>query len=175
MRNVVFLFVFIFSPVTNMIGSHGSTKTDKFLELLEKKEPIIPKTVEENILEAFSSWQTANASYYDSKDSLQTRENCNGIGAFGHYITSGSIALGSTFTETFRDKGMEVFIQIKNFNIMTPYGKGIFRVDDMMSSKFNRKGKFHIDFYHKDLSLKQKRMGRFKVNFRIYKITTVGE
>ncbi len=167
------MFVFIFSPV--ITGSNGSIKRDKLMELLSKKETVAPKTVEVNILEAFSDWQTANASYYDSKDSTQTREDCNGIGAFGHYIMSGSIALGSAFTETFRKRGMEVFIQIKNFNIVTPYGKGIFRVDDIMSSKFNRKGKFHIDFYHEDLSLKQKRMGRFKVNFRIYKITTAGE
>lgn len=173
MRKIVFLFVFSFSiflPIMSVTGDYGSTKTDKLLE--PEKEILVPKTVEDSILSVFSEWQTAKASYYDSQDSAQTRPNANGVGAFGHMIKSGSIALGSSFTKSFCDKRMEVFIQIKDFNIVTPYGKGIFRVDDIMPFDDKLKGKFFIDFYHKDMSFNQKQQGRFKVKFKIIKILT---
>ncbi len=176
MRYMVFLFVFIFSPVMSITtGSHGSLKTDKLMELRTDMKPVAPKTVEDSIKEVFSNWQVASASFYDSKDSTQTREDADGVGAFGRTIKSGSIALGSSFAEIFRDNDLSVYIQIKDFNIVTPYGKGIFRVDDIMASKHNRKGKFRIDFNQDDLNTHYKRKGRFKVKFRILKIETVGE
>ena len=172
MKEIVFLFVLIFSPVVNITGSHGKTETDKLMEKVgeEKVFATTPKTVKD-VVEVLSSWHTANASYYNSNDSSQTREDCDGVGAFGHLIKSGSIALGSSYTETFRDRGMEVFIQIKGFNAMTPYGRGIFRVDDIMSDRFNKRNRYYIDFFHKDLSLKHKLMGRFKVKFKIVRIS----
>ena len=176
MRYKVFLFVFIFSPVMGITtGSHGSLKTDKLMELRANIKVAPPKTVEDSIKEVFSNWQTASASFYDSQDSDQTREDADGVGAFGRMIESGSIALGSSFAEIFRDNDLSVYIQIKDFNIVTPFGKGIFRVDDIMSSKHNRKGKFRIDFNQDDLSTNYKRRGRFKVKFRILKIETADE
>jgi len=121
-------------------------------------------------IETLSGWQKAKASYYDSKDPSQTKDNCNGIGAFGRRIKSGSIAMGSSFTKDFRKNGMKVFIQVKNCNVVTPYGKGIFRVDDVMAKKYNNKKTFHVDFFYKDLDSRHKRLGRFKIEFRIYKI-----
>ncbi len=142
---------------------------DKLMESKDE-ESAIPKTVEDEVKKVVLDWHTASASYYDSQDPEQTRSDCDGVGAFGNLIKSGSVALGSTFTETFRKNGMEVFIQIKGFNIVTPYGKGIFRVDDAMADRFNRKNHFYIDFFHEDLTLKRKLQGRFKVLFKIVKI-----
>ena len=170
MRNLVFLFIFVFSPLAyNASGNVGSPEIDKCKELVINND-VTPKTVKDEVIEVLSDWQTAEASYYDSRDSKQTKGVCDGIGAFGRAIGSGSVALGSSFTENFREKNLVVFIQIKNCDIVTPYGKGIFRVDDMMAQRFNKKGDFHIDFSHEDISLKLKRKGRFQVEFRIYKI-----
>ena len=166
MKIQVFLFVFIFSIFTpNIVNLGGNMKTDK-REVVVKKA--ISKTAKEGI-EALSGWHTAKASYYDSQDSSQTRDDCNGIGALGRRIKSGSIALGSSFTEELK-KEKVIFIQVKNCKVKTPYGKGIFRIDDLMAKRFNKKG-FHIDFLQKDLDSKHKLLGRFRIKFRIYKVT----
>ena len=174
---MVFLFVFIFSLVVSITtGSHGSIERDKLMEILDKikKESNAPKTVEDSLKQVISNWQIANATYYDPKDSSQTRKDCDGSGAFGRMIKSGSIALGSAFTSRMKEKGLDIFIQIKDSNVDTPYGKGIFRVDDAMASRYNEKDKFCIDFFHEDLSLRQKITGHFKVVFRLFKIQAAG-
>lgn len=166
---VVFLFVFIFSMFSPLaINVGGNIKTDKSKKEVENKKSI-PKTVKDIRIEDISGWHTARASYYDSKDSSQTREDCNGVGALGRRVKSGSIALGSSFTDELKKEGVVVFVQVKNLNVITPYGKAIFRVDDLMAERFNKKG-FHIDFFYEDLDSKHKLLGRFKVKFRIYKI-----
>ena len=168
MRCLVLLFILIFSPVAIVSGCIGKMKIDKTKEL-GKSEPI-SKTAKDELIEVFSEWKIAEASYYDPNDSAQTKKDCDGVGAFDRAIGSGSISLGSSFTEIIREEGMEVFIQVKGFNVITPYGKGIFRVDDTMSGRYNKVGKFHIDFFYEDLSLKHKRQGRFKIMFKIVKI-----
>ncbi len=171
MKNLVFLFVFIFSPLASKtIGDYGNTKTGKLMEILDENESKSLKTVEVELIEAFSSWQTADASYYDPNDPKQTREDCDGRGAFGRLIKSGSIALGSIFTEKFRKKGLDIFIQIKDFDVSTPFGKGIFRVDDKMKSTYTKEGETYIDFFLDDLSPKHIIKGRFNVMFKIFKI-----
>lgn len=169
MRKFVFLFVFIFSLfVIEIVITSGTTKTDKPKGIIEK---YTPKTVKEKAVSDSSlAWKTARASFYDSRDTSQTKKDCNGIGASGREIKSGSIALGSSLTESFIKKGLVVFIEIKDCDIVTPYGKGIFRVDDAMAKRFNRKGKYYIDFFSGDVNSHQKRLGRFKIKFRIYKI-----
>jgi hypothetical protein len=124
------------------------------------------------LLKTMRGWHTASGSYYNPLDSYQTRKNTNGIGAFGRMIKSGSIALGSFFTKIFKKKKMQVFVQVKgkNLNIQTPYGKNIFRVDDAMNARYNGKKQFHIDFYQKDLDHAHKKLGRFPISFKIYKI-----
>lgn len=173
MKNLVLLFIFIFSPLAfSVSGSYGKMEIDKFKEL-EKSEPVL-KTVKDELLEVFSDWNIAEASYYDPKDTTQTKENPDGKGTSGRMIGSGSIALGSFFAEKIKKEGIKVFIQVKDFNVMTPYGKGIFCVDDFMANRFNKKDKTYIDFFHKDLNLKYKRIGRFKILFKIVKIQTAG-
>lgn len=169
MSKLVFLFVFIFSMFSpHVINLGGNMKTDKFLKKEVVIKKVTSKTVKQKGIISLSGWHVAKASYYDSNDSTQTREDCDGVGALGRQIKSGSIALGSSFTEGLRKDEM-VFVQVKNFNIVTPYGKGIFRVDDVMSKKFSRNG-FHVDFFHEDLDSKHKLLGRFPIWFRIYKI-----
>ncbi len=169
MRSFFVLFAFIFYPLAiDVSGSIKTNKKEDWTKILASS----PKSASDTTMYFASNWTTAEASYYDSKDKNQTREDCNGAGAFGREIKSGSIALGSAFTEFFLKKEMEVYIQVENLDVVTPYGKGIFRVDDVMHNRFNKKGNFYVDFFHKDLSSKLKRMGRFKIKFRICKISS---
>jgi len=170
MKKKVFLFIFIFSLFIVELGvvrGSGNMERNKPMEL----EKPAPKTVKDEVVNDDSLiWVTARASYYNSRDISQTKKGCDGIGAFGRRIRSGSIAFGSPITESFITKKSIVFIQIKDCDVVTPYGKGIFRIDDTMAPRFNQKDKFFIDFYYKDISSKQKRHGVFLVKFRIYKI-----
>ncbi|HLP86302.1 MAG TPA: hypothetical protein VK153_00265 [Candidatus Paceibacterota bacterium] len=119
-----------------------------------------------------SLWMKANASYYDPLDSNQTKKNPDGIGSFNRKICSGSIALGSAIAKTYKDKGLIVFIEVDmdSIDFITPYGKNIFRVDDVMAKRYRVEGKYYLDFFHKDLCEDYKKMGRFDVRFRIIKI-----
>ena len=149
MKRILVIFVLIFS-------------TFSFFTLTAKAQ--------DKSMDTLSGWQKAKASYYNSNDPSQTKSRCNGVGAFGRRIKSGSIAMGSNLAKNLNKKGIVVFVQVKNCNIVTPYGKGIFRIDDTMAQRYNKNDTFHIDFFYKDLNLKQKRLGRFIVEFRIYKI-----
>ena len=171
MRNWVLLFIFIFSPLAfNVSGSIGKTEIAKS-KLLVFEKPVI-KTIEEEISQAFSDWNIAEATYYDPKDTAQTKKCPDGIGTFERMVGKGSIALGSSFTEVIREKKLEIFIEVMNLDVMTPYGKGIFRVDDAVPGDYEKIKKVHIDFYHEDLNPTYKRIGRFDVKFRVIKIQT---
>jgi hypothetical protein len=182
MRNLVLLFIFIFSPLAfSASGSYGKTEIGK-TKVLGNSEPI-PKTVKEEIpcdslsiaIKTLSEWQTASGSYYDPKDTSQTKVNCDGKGSFERMIQSGSIALGSSFTKFFVEKKdeMEVLIET-NLNVVTPFGKGIFRLDDSMKKKKGfLKDNYYLDFHEENLTRRLKDIGRFKVNFRIYKILEI--
>ena len=168
MKNLVLLFIFVFSPLAfNVSGNVGSPEIDK-LEMVEKEAT--PKTVKDELMEAFSAWKKAEASYYDPNDSTQTKEAADGKGTSGRLIQSGSISLGASFAKIIHDEGMEVFLEV-NLPILTPYGKGIFRVDDTMAERYAKSNKVHIDFFHEDLDSRHKRLGRFKIQFRIFKIS----
>jgi len=111
-------------------------------------------------------WHIAEASYYDCMDSTQTKSSPDGIGDSGRLIESGSISLGSIYTSEIIKKKRIVFVQIKDLDIVTPYGKGIFRVDDAMHERYNQEGLYYIDFLDKDLGEELKRKGRFNVEFK---------
>jgi hypothetical protein len=116
-------------------------------------------------------WKIASASYYDPMDARQTKSNPDGIGASGHRIQSGSIGMDSTFVKDFTNNYRKVvFIGVSdpNLDVMTPYGKNIFRVDDTMSGKM--KDSIYIDFFYGDLTYYHRRVGRFNVRFRIVRI-----
>lgn len=164
-KSFVFLFVFIF--LTAKCSNLRNIETDK----PQKEDSVSLDTVPKMLQKDTIVWNVANASFYNSKDPSQTKKRADGIGASGRRIRSGSIAFGSPATKNFI-KNKIVYIEIKDCNIVTPYGKGIFRVDDSMNKRFNREDKFFIDFHHKDLTSKQKRMGRFNIEFRVYKIET---
>ena len=173
---LVFLFVFIFLPPAINVDSNVSSayrldrslKTDKPMEMSKKETT--PKTIKDSIIEILSDWRIAEASFYDANDSAQTRDGCDGNGAFGREIKSGSIALGSAFTKRLKEEKIILFVKIKNCNITTPYGKGIFRVDDVMKNKYNKKNKFYFDFLQSDLDPSYIRRGRFNVKFKLHKI-----
>ena len=112
MKRILVIFVLIFS-------------TFSFFTLTAKAQ--------DKSMDTLSGWQKAKASYYNSNDPSQTKSRCNGVGAFGRRIKSGSIAMGSNLAKNLNKKGIVVFVQVKNCNIVTPYGKGIFRIDDTLS------------------------------------------
>lgn len=173
------LIVILLSSFTTANNVSGSNRTKKVLSSVIKKtskaktkQVKAKKTKKKKNFEIPKGWNIANASYYDPNNAKQTKENSDGIGAFGREISSGSIALGSNLTSFFKSKKMTVFIyvKIKGLNIQTPYGENIFRVDDQMNKRYRKEGKFFIDFFHKDLDRKHKKIGRFKVQFKIHKI-----
>ena len=124
---------------------------------------------------ADSDWQTASGSFYDPHDPKQTRLGANGIGATGNEIINGSVAVDSTW---FRSVDGDSYLQIadsvsnkiegkKSFNLETPHGINIVRIDDRMGS--GDPNKRRIDFFYKDLSREVLKMGRFNVRFRLMK------
>lgn len=151
MKKQFILFLLILIPFSFSLNT---------LKEVHKQKKFIPSTKKEEI------WHTAQASYYDSKDEDQTGDT-TGIGASGRIIKSGSIAFGSIYTEKILKRNKVIYIKVKDMNVMTPYGKGVFRVDDLMADEYNKKGHYYIDFYHEDLSERLKEKGRFKVKFKI--------
>lgn len=164
-----FLFVFIFLSPSIKPGSNINMKRDKLVELTEKLKSD-STFVKEELIKDSLDWKIAKASFYDSNDPKQTKIDCDGLGRSGRRIKSGSIALGSTFTKNFIEKKIIIFIQVKDCKVVTPYGKGIFRVDDTMNDRYNIKDKFFVDFFYKDVNSNQKQLGRFHIKFRIFKI-----
>lgn len=168
----VFLFILIFFPPE--LGNSKVLKSNlKNIGTSKIKESVVEDHSKDNSFRVDNldlndtTWHKAQASYYDPKDQSQTKENPDGIGAFGRKINSGSIALGSKFTKAFIKKDATVFIEVKELShIKTPYGYGIFRVDDRMGNRFSKSNKFFVDFYQYDLPEKLKRLGRFKISFR---------
>lgn len=153
-----FLFVFIFSIIVSPLALvSGEMKTDKLKlgEYLKEKD-----SPEKEI--KLEKWQVAIATYYDPMDESQTKPNPDGVGASGRIVSSGSIATSLFDREFIKDS--IVYIEIKDCHIVTPYGKGVFRVDDLVSSDDDMT---KIDFFYKDLNSKQKRLGKFHVVFRI--------
>lgn len=174
-KKTSFLFIFVFSPLAFYVGGFdGSPEIDKSKGVEEK---VAPKTeLEEDSLHVaialLSKWQIAKGTYYDPKDSTQTKVNPDGMGAFGRMVESGSIALGSELTKFLvkASDSLEFYVEIKNLNVRTPFGKGIFRLDDRMKYEGER---FLLDFHEEDLSEHLKRQGRFKVLFRIHEIRKI--
>lgn len=174
-RFFVFLFVLIFfSP---KVGSNDVLcESIKKIETNKKEFVNSKKAIEHfeksnsedcDFVVDTSTWHRASASHYNALDSSQTKENPDGVGAFGRRIRSGSIALGSSITKTLIKKNLVAFIEVEGLeDVETPYGKGIFRVDDSMGDKFSKNDKFYVDFNQHDLNQELKRRGRFKIRFR---------
>ena len=177
MRNFFQFLILSFLAIGLIVLVSG--KADVLTKLLKKEKLETKNEVEIQIPEPvveknkLPEWTTAQASFYDTYDSTQTKPIPDGIGASNREIKSGSIALGSTFAEQYVKAGIEVYIEICNLgiDIMTPYGKNIFRVDDLMAKQFRTKeGRCYLDFFHGDLTADYKRLGRFNVKFRVIKI-----
>ena len=180
MKKLSFLFFFVFSPIAVVIGVHGSPEKGKLKVEMGEIEPI-SKTVEEEscdslaiAIKTLSDWQVASGSYYDPKDTTQTKVDCDGKGAFERMVQSGSIALGSSFTKFFVKKKKEIEVLIEtNLNVVTPFGKGIFRLDDKMGEDYSIDGDYFLDFHEENLTKELILAGRFKVLFRIHEIRKI--
>lgn len=181
---LIFLFVFVFFPsdleVNNVFCE--SIKNTKISKIKEFANPRKTVRHHEDLLDDncgftvdTTTWHNASASYYDALDSSQTKDNPDGIGAFGRRIHPGSIALGSSVTKVLIEKNLIAFVEVKDLkDVNTPYGKGVFRVDDKMGCKFSKKNRFYVDFNQHDLNQELRRLGRFKIRFRFVGFAKTG-
>jgi len=113
-------------------------------------------------------YREGEASYYDPLDPNQTREDTDGTGAYGRKIEPGSVAFGNRVFHDALKKGEEIYIQVKGFeDIKTPYGEGVFRIDDTMNQRYNKKGQFNIDFSSEDIGKERKDKGRYPIQWKI--------
>lgn len=141
----------------------------------------LPKQTTEtrdDVVKRLSDWNIGEGSYYNPNDVGQTRpatvtEKTTGTkaGAYGRPITSGSVAFGNRYFHDELKQGKEILIEVDNLkHIKTPYGNGVFKIDDTMNQRYNKKGKFNIDFLETDLDKETKSKGRFPINWRIVSI-----
>lgn len=123
---------------------------------------------QERIYRELKDWTTGEASYYNPKDPAQTRKGTTGVGAYGRQVEPGSAAFGNRVFHDTLKKGEKIYIEVKGFeDVKTPYGDGIFRIDDTMNLRYSKKGQFNIDFHPADLTPEQKKKGRYGIEFRI--------
>ena len=122
---------------------------------------------EEIYEEMKQDYREGEASYYNALDPNQTRPDTDGTGAYGRKIEPGSVAFGNRVFHDPLKQGEEVYIKVKGVETQTPYGKGVFRIDDTMSLRYSKKGQFNIDFHPDDLTEKQQNSGRFKIEWKI--------
>jgi len=111
------------------------------------------------------------ATWYSPLDATQTKENPDGKGAYGRKIDYGSVAFGNRKFQDRLKKGEEIFIKVDGFeNVETPYGMGVFRIDDTMNKRFDIPNMYKIDFYEGDMDqIKEKtgKAGKFNIRFRV--------
>jgi hypothetical protein len=113
-------------------------------------------------------WTVGEASYYNPTNPAETRPGTNGVGAYGRKVEPGSVAFGNRVFHDALKKGEVIYVKVKGFeNVKTPYGNGVFRVDDTMNLKYSKKGQFNIDFHPQDSDEAQKKTGRFKIEFKL--------
>lgn len=127
------------------------------LEKQEEKQTIIDKKEE---------FKEGEGTFYDPKDPSQTRKNTDGTGAFGRKVGSGSIAVNNEELYKRAKFGKEIiYVEFPDLkDIKTPYGNGIFRIDDAMPRKKNG---VNFDFIREDITEELKKKGRFKLKFKI--------
>jgi hypothetical protein len=115
-----------------------------------------------------SGYRTGEASYYNPTNPSETREGTTGVGAYGRSVESGSVAFGNRVFHDALKKGEIIYIKVKGFeDIKTPYGNGVFRIDDTMNQRFSKQGQFNIDFNASDLDKARKSKGRYPIEFKI--------
>lgn len=72
------------------------------------------------------------ATYYDPTDAAQTRPGGTGIGAFNRPVQFGDVAMGN------RKYKKGDLIHIKELaDVATPFGNGVFRVNDKKNKRYN--------------------------------------
>ena len=124
---------------------------------------------QEEVYEKMSNeWTTGEASYYNPTNPAETRPGTDGTGAYGRKVEPGSVAFGNRVFHDRLKKGEQIYVKVKGFEkVKTPYGMGVFRVDDTMNERYSKKGQFNIDFHPDDITPEQRKKGRYKIEFKI--------
>jgi hypothetical protein len=100
------------------------------------------------------------STYYDPLDPKQTRPNTDGTGAYGRLVEWGDLATNKYPKDTM------IFIEeLKNYE--TPFGMGIFRVNDTMNPRFKKTLDIAIPPQVKNKKELEKIIGNNKFNFRV--------
>jgi hypothetical protein len=110
-----------------------------------------------------------SATHYDPMDARQTKANPNGIGAFNKKVEFGDVAMGNRQYA----QGTKIYIpELKD--VKTPYGNGVFRVNDVKNDRYNN-GKDSFDIaLGKDVpgaEALKKRIGNNQMHFQIIDTT----
>ena len=131
-------------------------------------EGTVPETVlneTANAEEVGTPFIEFKVTHYNPKDPNQTKKNADGVGAFNEPVEFGDVAMG------LRKYPQGTLIEIEELkDVLTPYGMGIFRVNDKKNIRFDEGDEnFDIavpeDYEGKDDL--RKRIGNNKFRFRV--------
>ncbi len=125
------------------------------------------------IYTSIGSSKRGTATNYDPYDPAQTRPNTNGEGALGRKVVFGDVAIGNRIelaVAKFNLKqGKSIFIEIPELkDIKTPYGYGVFRVNDSMAIRYNGLNRVDVALPKEHYDLK-KRIGKIKITYKYKK------
>ena len=124
----------------------ASSKTITYKRLYESDLGKPPDISGVKALQAPERWEKGEGSYYNPMDASQTKANPDGIGAYGRKVGKGSIAFGNRKFHDELKKGKIIYVKIKELeNVETPYGDGVFRIDDTMNERYSDSN--NIDFF----------------------------
>lgn len=99
--------------------------------MAETKQQIAQKLTQQ----AGEKLKTFAATHYDPTDESQTRKGGGGVGAFNKPVQFGDVAMG------LRKYKQGTLIEIPELkDVKTPYGDGVFRVNDKKNVRYNKGG-----------------------------------
>lgn len=97
--------------------------------MAETKQQIAQKLTQQ----AGEKLKTFMATHYDPTDESQTRKGGGGVGAFNKPVQFGDVAMG------LRKYKQGTLIEIPELkDVKTPYGDGVFRVNDKKNARYNK-------------------------------------
>ena len=113
-----------------------------------------------------------HATYYQPADPKQTKAGGGGTGAFGRPVVFGDVAIGDRTNlkeiKSNARKGQDTFIEIPEMkDVKTPYGMGIFRVNDVKNKRYDKTQSFDIALPESTPGFEdlKKRIGSSKMNY----------
>lgn len=127
-------------PISQPITTPNSTPSN-IPPLPAKKQIVNNLVANAKPVDPYAGYKKATLTYYDPTDPKQTRPDTDGTGAYGKKMQFGDVAVGNRSKYKKGD-----VLEIPKFkDTDTPYGKGIFKVYDVMNKSFNEPNNDYID------------------------------